>query len=129
MRCLLLPLSISLFRSLSGGNGCLIMPWAWYSGFALPVFLHKAVWRPPVEQTSPDKSVNFHCTTAAFTVSAEPRALLCCANLPADLPTGRQARPYMLFLFVSSQFCHRLPPDKTSRFCPSKNRDLRLAFG
>ena len=28
--------------------------------------------------------MNFHCTTAAFTVSAEPWALLCCANLPAD---------------------------------------------
>ena len=37
-----------------------------------------------VKQISPDKDVNFHCTTAAFTVSAEPRASLCCANLPTD---------------------------------------------
>jgi hypothetical protein len=35
-------------------------------------------------QASPDKNVNFRYTTAAFTLSQEPRALLCCANLPGD---------------------------------------------
>jgi hypothetical protein len=37
-----------------------------------------------VEQISPDKNVNCRDTTAAFTVSPESRALLCCANLPGD---------------------------------------------
>ena len=37
-----------------------------------------------VEQVSPDKDVNFDYATAAFTVSPESRASLCCANLPGD---------------------------------------------
>ena len=37
-----------------------------------------------VRQISPDKDVNCRCTTAAFTLSPEPGALLCCANLPGD---------------------------------------------
>jgi hypothetical protein len=50
------------------------------------------LWQP-VGQISPDsvqyppegyKDVNCHCTTAPFTVSPEPRASLCCANLPGD---------------------------------------------
>ena len=36
----------------------------------------------PVGQISPDKSMNCHYTTPAFTVAPELRALLCCANLP-----------------------------------------------
>jgi hypothetical protein len=39
---------------------------------------------PPDRQISPDKDVNCRCTTAPFTVSLEPRALLCGANLPGD---------------------------------------------
>ena len=35
-------------------------------------------------QISPDKNVNCRDTTAAFTVSPEPWAWLCCANLPGD---------------------------------------------
>ncbi|MFH1672867.1 MAG: hypothetical protein ABIF87_05530, partial [Pseudomonadota bacterium] len=35
-------------------------------------------------QVSPDKNVNCHYATAAFTVSPEPGASLCCANLPRD---------------------------------------------
>jgi hypothetical protein len=35
-------------------------------------------------QLSPDKDVSCRCTTAAFTLSPEPGALLCCANLPGD---------------------------------------------
>jgi len=38
----------------------------------------------PVGQISPDKNVNFHYAAAAFTLSPESRALLCCANLPGD---------------------------------------------
>ena len=37
-----------------------------------------------VEQVSPDKNVNCRYTTAAFTLSPEPWASLCCANLPGD---------------------------------------------
>ncbi|MDI6777454.1 MAG: hypothetical protein QMD03_09545, partial [Syntrophales bacterium] len=37
-----------------------------------------------VEQVSPDKNVNCRCTTAAFTLSPESGASLCCANSPGD---------------------------------------------
>ena len=46
---------------------------------------HKNTCELHVEQISPDKNVNFRYTTAAFTISPEPRALLCCANLPGNL--------------------------------------------
>ena len=36
------------------------------------------------KQISPDKDMNCRSTTAPFTVSAEPRASLSCANLPTD---------------------------------------------
>jgi hypothetical protein len=38
----------------------------------------------PVEQISPDKNVNFHDSTAAFTVSPESRASSYVADLPGD---------------------------------------------
>jgi len=38
----------------------------------------------PVGQISPDKNVNCCYTTAAFTLSPESWASLCCANLPED---------------------------------------------
>ncbi len=50
--------------------------------------------RTHAEQISPDsfqyplegyKNVNFRYTTAAFTISPEPWASLCVANLPGDL--------------------------------------------
>ena len=40
--------------------------------------------RPQAGQISPDKDVNFRYTTAAFTLSPEPWASLCGANLPGD---------------------------------------------
>ena len=40
--------------------------------------------RMPVEQISPDKDVNCCYTTAAFTLSPEPGASSCVANLPGD---------------------------------------------
>ena len=49
---------------------------------------HRLVSVSPLDgcdgQISPDKNVNFRNATAAFTVSPEPWALLCCANLPGD---------------------------------------------
>nr|WP_287413413.1 hypothetical protein [Pseudodesulfovibrio sp.] len=36
------------------------------------------------KQISPDKNVNFHYTTAAFTLSPESWASTCCAGLPGD---------------------------------------------
>ena len=48
------------------------------------VAMQGAVLRPPVRQISPDKDVNFRYTTAAFTLSPESRASLCCANSPGD---------------------------------------------
>ena len=41
--------------------------------------------KPHVKQVSPDKNVNFCYTTAAFTISPEPWASLCCANSPGNL--------------------------------------------
>jgi len=40
--------------------------------------------KPHAGQISPDKNVNFCYTTAAFTLSLKPWALLCCANSPGD---------------------------------------------
>ncbi len=37
-----------------------------------------------LRQISPDKNVNFRYTAAAFTLSPEPWASLCCANSPGD---------------------------------------------
>ena len=38
----------------------------------------------PANQISPDKNVNCHDTTAAFTLSPESWASTCCAGLPGD---------------------------------------------
>ena len=149
MRCLHLLLSVSLFRSLSGENGNLSAPWACSSGFALPVFLHKAVCRPPVEQISPDKNVNFsasadppeadttqpqHLLPAQHNTgtgsSTEPRASLCCANL-SRIYSGltRRLGLSMLFLFVGSQLCHRLRLKSPYCWLQTKPHDSALVFG
>jgi hypothetical protein len=39
---------------------------------------------PQGDQASPDKNVNCHYTTAAFTLSPESWASSCCADLPGD---------------------------------------------
>ncbi len=52
-----------------------------------PACCHKGRFRmvrPRAGQISPDKDVNFRYATAAFTLSPESRASLCCANLPGD---------------------------------------------
>ena len=41
--------------------------------------------RMPVEQISPDKDVNCGDTTAAFTLSPESWALVCCADFPFEV--------------------------------------------
>ena len=48
------------------------------------VAMQGAVERLHVRQISPDKSMNFRYTTAAFTLSPESGASLCCANSPGD---------------------------------------------
>jgi hypothetical protein len=65
-----------------------------------------------VGQISPDKSVNFHDATAAFTVSPEPGALSCRADLPRD------SALYAISVRRLIRFALRLPPDGPSRFRP-----------
>lgn len=54
-----------------------------------------------VEQISPNKNMNFSCTTAAFTLSPVPGGfvILC--------PLALETKPSMRFLSVSSQLCAR----------------------
>jgi len=103
MRYLLLLLPVSLFCSLSGGNRSPVNAVGLFFRFCPPGFPSVSSLRPPVEQISPDKDVNFSAPAdppEADTIqpqhllpaqrntgtgsSAEPWALLCCANLPAD---------------------------------------------
>ena len=70
-------------------------------------FLLEQVLRLPVGQISPDKDVNFLHTTAAFTISPEPWALLCCANLPGDL--ALYAVPVRRLMDLHSGFLQTLP--------------------
>ena len=56
---------------------------AWFTSGLTGRLLHHAS-HGQVGQISPDKNVNCGHTTAAFTLSSEPRASLCCANLPGD---------------------------------------------
>jgi hypothetical protein len=65
-----------------------------------------------ISQTSPDKNVNFDCTTASFTVSLEPLGFVVLCQLT------QESRPSMTFLFVGSQLCRWLPSDTPSRGCP-----------
>ena len=57
--------------------------------------------RLPVQQISPDKNVNCHCTASSFTVSLEPVGFVILGSLTPE------TQPIMMFLFVSSQFCTR----------------------
>jgi len=66
----------------------------------------------PVGQISPDKNVNFRGATAAFTVSPEPGALSCRADLPGD------SALYAVSVRRLIRFALRLPPDGPSRFRP-----------
>jgi len=60
--------------------------------------------------------VNFPCTTAAFTVSPEPGALTCCANLPGDWALYAISVPRIESgAGLAHSFALRLPSDDTSR--------------
>src|SRR5450756_2323520 len=74
-------------------------------------------------QISPDKNVNFPCTTAAFTLSPEPVRFVVSCQL------ARRLSLTMRFLSVGPHFCHRasfrpiltdtpLPPARTSGSIP-----------
>ena len=60
-----------------------MMPGPWFPGLVRAGSYHVRD-SPHMRQISPDKEVNFRYTTAAFTLSPESRASLCCANLPGD---------------------------------------------
>ena len=78
-------------------------------------------WGAPTEgerkagQISPDKNVNFHHTTAAFTISSETRALFRCANSPPDLALYTVSVRRLVVL--------------RSGFLQTESRDSALAFG
>ena len=126
-------LPASLFRSLSDGS----LPEKRRDLFSrLP---HPAVYtgccedtfESHVEQISPDKDVNFRYTTAAFTISPEPWASLCCANSPGDLALYAVSVPLIKSgAGLVHSFALRLPSDPPSRKRPPlQARNLRLAFG
>ena len=74
--------------------------------------------RPHAVKISPGNGTVLHCTTAAFTSTAEPVdfAVLCQLIPPC--------RPRMQFLFIGSQFSPSLPPHGRS---PSRSW-LQLVF-
>ena len=59
------------------------------------------IFRLPVKQISPDKNVNGHCTASSFTVSLESVGFVILGSLTPE------TQPFMMFLFVSAQFCAR----------------------
>ena len=63
--------------------------------------------KPHVKQISPDKSMNFCYTTAAFTISPEPWASLCCANSPGNL--ALYAVSVRRLIALHSSFLQTLP--------------------
>jgi len=79
------------------------------------------VYRSLVKQISPDKSMNCPCATASFTVAVRSHGFVVLDPKrfagPA-LPTRLQPTPHMMFLFISSQFCVRLPLDRPSQVGP-----------
>ena len=79
-------------------------------------------FRPHIGQLSPDKNMNFQCTTAAFTLSRAP------GGFRHVVLTHPGTRPSMRFLSVGSHLCARassrqvlanLPlPSASSYICP-----------
>lgn len=71
-----------------------------------------------IKQTSPDKDMNSSSTTASFTPGSRPgQAPPLNLGLRYHVPTYPRTRPSMMFLFVGSLLCYRLPPHKASRLC------------
>ena len=73
---------------------------------------------PHGKQISPDKNVNFPCTTAAFTLSPEPSGFVVLCQLAQGLSLVYG------FCLSARTFALRLPPDGRSPFRPC----LRLAL-
>jgi len=71
--------------------------------------------RPHVRQVSPDKNVNCHYATAAFTLSPESWALSCCADLPGDWALYAVSVRWLIALH--------------SGFLRTISHDFALAFG
>jgi hypothetical protein len=72
-----------------------------------------------VGQISPDKNVNFHDATAAFTVSPEPGVSSCGADLPEDSALYAICVPRIRSgAGQAHRFALRLPSDGPSRFRP-----------
>jgi hypothetical protein len=76
------------------------------------------VYRSRVKQISPDKNMNCPHATVSFTVAVRSHGFVVLDPKrfaePA-LPTRLQPTPHMMFLFISSQFCVRLPSDQASQ--------------
>ncbi len=79
--------------------------------------------RLPVKQISPDKNVNCHCTASSFTVSLEPMGFVILGSLTPE------TQPFMMFLFVSSQFRLKRLLLVRSGFLPTIPRGLAVAVG
>ena len=75
-----------------------------------------------ITQTSPDKNVNFPCTTAAFTLSPEPVGFVVLCQL------ARRLSLLCGFCSSSRTFALRLPSDPSSRKRPCLRLVLLIAF-
>jgi hypothetical protein len=65
------------------------------------------IYRSLVKQISPDRSMNFPCATASFTVAVRSHGFVVLDPkrfAGPTLPTRLQPTPHMMFLFISSQF-------------------------
>jgi hypothetical protein len=93
-----------------------------------------------LKQISPDKNVNFRYTTAAFTLSPESGASLCCANSPGDwalyavsvrrLIALRSGLPLPLVALACGSPCASLQPFRpflTETPLPSANVYIRVS--
>ena len=87
-------------------------------------FLLEQALRSLAGQISPDKDVNFLHTTVAFTISHEPWALLCCANLPGDLALYAVPVCLLIALHSGSPACSRQASDGHVRL--SSRRSLAI---
>ena len=77
---------------------------------------------PHAAQISPDKDINFHCTSTSFTLSNGITGL-------RDLVLAHpRTKPHMTFLFVASQFCYKLPPHSPSRHCTCSSLAVRVFY-
>ena len=74
-------------------------------------WLRTGNYQSHVEQISPDKDMNFQCTTAAFTVSHEPEGFVIFGSLAQRLSLVCDFCP------SARTFALRLPPHRPSRDC------------